>query len=44
MKLGIIVWSIIILTLTIASLGWGSLIAVAGAVGVFYQTFNSPKI
>lgn len=44
MKLGIIVWSIILLMITISALGWGTLFLLVGAVGVFYQTFNSPKI
>lgn len=44
MKLGIIVWSVIILTLTISALGWGTLFLLVGVVGVAYQTFNSPKI
>lgn len=44
MRIAIIVWSIIILAIAIGVLGWGSLFLLVGAVAVFFQTLNDPRL
>lgn len=44
MKIGLIVWSILIIFVATAVLGWGMLFCLIAAAGVACQTLNSPKI